>query len=104
MDSRKRFSALETMCRERAQLAKREFEYWVAEADEWARYKEFLRSINRGNSNPTRLVCGTSEHNQQFISRPNRPKHARVCSCGAWLVAPDAFIRSALVAQRWEPL
>ena len=40
MDSRKRFSALETMCRERAQLAKREFEYWLAEADEWARYKE----------------------------------------------------------------
>jgi hypothetical protein len=34
------FSALETMCRERAQLAKREFEYWLAEADEWARYKE----------------------------------------------------------------
>ena len=40
MDSRKRFSALETMCRKRAQLAKREFEYWLAEADEWARYKE----------------------------------------------------------------
>ena len=40
MDSRKRFSALETMCRERAQLAKREFEYWLAEADEWARYKD----------------------------------------------------------------
>ena len=82
MDSRKRFSALETMCRERAQLAKREFEYWLAEADEWARYKEFLRSIHRGNSNPTRLVCGTSEHNQKFISKPNMPKHARVCSCG----------------------
>jgi len=40
VDSRKRFSALETMCRERAQLAKREFEYWLAEANEWARYKE----------------------------------------------------------------
>ena len=40
MDSRKRFSALETMCRERAQLAKREFEYWLAEANEWARYIE----------------------------------------------------------------
>ena len=39
MDSRKRFSALETMCRERAHLAKREFEYWLAEADEWARYR-----------------------------------------------------------------
>jgi hypothetical protein len=39
VDSRKRFSALETMCRERAHLAKREFEYWLAEADEWARYR-----------------------------------------------------------------
>jgi hypothetical protein len=27
------------MCRERAHLAKREFEYWLAEADEWARYR-----------------------------------------------------------------
>ena len=82
MDSRKRFSALETMCRERAQLAKREFEYWLAEADEWARYKEFLRSIHRGNSNPTRLVCGTLEQPiKKFIARPNMPKHARVCPC-----------------------
>ena len=30
------------MCRERGQLAKREFEYWLAEADEWARYKEYF--------------------------------------------------------------
>ena len=28
------------MCRERAQLAKKEFEYWLAEAEEWARYKD----------------------------------------------------------------
>ena len=46
---------------------------------------------------PTRLVYGPSEQHQKFISRPNRPKHARVCSFGAWLVAPNAFIRSALV-------
>ena len=39
MDSRKRFLGLETMCRERAQLAKGEFEYWLSEADEWALYK-----------------------------------------------------------------
>ena len=39
MDSSKRFLALETMCRERAQLAKKELEYWLAEAEEWARYK-----------------------------------------------------------------
>ena len=40
MDSKKRFSALESMCRERAQLAKKEFDYWIAEADEWARRKD----------------------------------------------------------------
>ena len=40
MDSKKRFSALETMCRERAQLAKKDLDYWLAEADEWARCKD----------------------------------------------------------------
>jgi hypothetical protein len=40
MDSRKRFFALEIMCRERARLAKADFDYWLAEADEWARYKD----------------------------------------------------------------
>ena len=31
MNSRKQFLALETMSRERAQIAKKEFEYWLAE-------------------------------------------------------------------------
>ena len=39
-DPRKRFAALETMSRERARIAKKEFEYWLAEANEWARYIE----------------------------------------------------------------
>ncbi len=39
MDSKMQFSALETMCRERARIAKTEFEYWLAEANEWARLK-----------------------------------------------------------------
>ena len=39
MDLTKQFLALETMCRERAQLAKKELEYWLAEAEEWAQYK-----------------------------------------------------------------
>jgi hypothetical protein len=39
-DPRKRFAALETMSRERARIAKKEFEYWLAEAEEWARYKD----------------------------------------------------------------
>ncbi len=45
MDSKRRFSTLETMCRERAQLAKIEFEYWVAEADEWARFKDLSDAL-----------------------------------------------------------
>jgi hypothetical protein len=40
MDSKTRFSTLETMCRERAQLAKIELEYWLAEANEWAWFKD----------------------------------------------------------------
>jgi hypothetical protein len=66
VDSRKRFSALETMCRERAQLAKREFEYWLAEADEWARYKESSDpSIEAPNSTGVRNLGATSKIHQQ---------------------------------------
>ena len=66
MDSRKRFSALETMCRERAQLAKREFEYWLAEADEWARYKGSSDpSIEAPNSTGVRTLGATSKIHQQ---------------------------------------
>ena len=35
MYSRKQFAALELMCRERAALARKEMEYWLAEAEEW---------------------------------------------------------------------
>jgi hypothetical protein len=37
MDSKSRFYALEVMCRERARLADKESNYWLAEAEEWAR-------------------------------------------------------------------
>jgi hypothetical protein len=40
MNSRSQFSALEVMCRERAALAKKDFEYWLAEAEEWRQLKE----------------------------------------------------------------
>jgi hypothetical protein len=39
MNSESRFYALEVMCRERAAVARREFEYWLAEAEEWAQLK-----------------------------------------------------------------
>jgi hypothetical protein len=40
MNSRSQFVALEIMCRERAAAAKREMEYWLAEAQEWKRTSE----------------------------------------------------------------
>jgi hypothetical protein len=36
MDSKRRFSNLEVMCRELARLADNESNYWLAEAEEWA--------------------------------------------------------------------
>jgi hypothetical protein len=40
MNSESQFASLEIMCRERAALAKKEMEYWLAEAEEWKRFKE----------------------------------------------------------------
>jgi hypothetical protein len=34
------FAALETMCRLKAATAKREMEYWLAEAEEWRKQQE----------------------------------------------------------------
>jgi hypothetical protein len=33
-------TAFEFMCRERAAIAKREMEYWLAEAEEWRQLRE----------------------------------------------------------------
>jgi hypothetical protein len=40
MNSKSQFAALEVMCRERAALARKELEYWEAEAEEWRRLVE----------------------------------------------------------------
>ena len=37
MISRSEIATLEKMCRERAGLAKKEMDYWLAEAEEWKR-------------------------------------------------------------------
>jgi hypothetical protein len=39
MISRNELSTLENMCRERAAVAKKEMEYWLAEAEEWKQLK-----------------------------------------------------------------
>ena len=40
MYSRNQFASLEVMCRERAMLAQKEMDYWLAEAEEWKRIRE----------------------------------------------------------------
>jgi hypothetical protein len=40
MNSKSQFATLEAMCRERAELARKEMEYWLAEAKEWSRLRE----------------------------------------------------------------
>jgi hypothetical protein len=40
MNSKDQFAALEVMCREREALAKKEMEYWLAEAEEWKQLRE----------------------------------------------------------------
>ena len=40
MSSKDQFAALEVMCRERAALAKKEMEYWLAEAEEWKQLRK----------------------------------------------------------------
>jgi hypothetical protein len=49
MDSKSRFYALEIMSRERAAVAKKDLEYWLAEAEEWAQLR---LSCNRQAANP----------------------------------------------------
>ena len=39
MDSKSQFYALEVMCRERAAVARKDLEYWLTEAEEWAQLR-----------------------------------------------------------------
>jgi hypothetical protein len=52
MDSKQQFAALEFMCRERAALAKKEMEYWLAEAEEWRELRESPRLLTNGKPTP----------------------------------------------------
>jgi hypothetical protein len=40
MDTKSQFYALEVMCRERAAVARRDMEYWLNEAEEWAQLRK----------------------------------------------------------------
>jgi hypothetical protein len=55
MDSKSRFYALEVMCRERARLADKESNYWLAEAEEWARLRHSCKQPPRSSNEPPRF-------------------------------------------------
>lgn len=52
MNSNCQFYALEVMSRERAAAARKEMEYWLNEAEEWAQLRE-TRAANDANLRET---------------------------------------------------
>jgi hypothetical protein len=57
MDSRSQFYALEVMCHERAAVARKEMEYWLNEAQEWAQLRKAApASMPVCTENPIRIV------------------------------------------------
>jgi hypothetical protein len=62
MKSKDDFAAFEFMCRERAALAKKEMDYWLAEADEWRKFVESPDSFTEGL---VTLASGFSEPGAQ---------------------------------------
>jgi hypothetical protein len=52
MNSQEQFAAFEFMCRARAALAKKEMEYWLAEAEEWNQLREFPEPFVQGRVTP----------------------------------------------------
>ena len=69
MDSKSRFYALEVMCRERARLADKESNYWLAEAEEWARLRQSCKQWAPSSSEPSDL---TKKENEPLSALPGR--------------------------------
>ncbi len=55
MDPKSRFYAIEVMCRERAAVAKKDLEYWLAEVEEWALLGQSCNQRAPSSSEPSRF-------------------------------------------------
>jgi hypothetical protein len=51
--SKSQFYDLEVMCHERAAAARKEMDYWLAEAEEWARFRLSCNQQQVGSSEVT---------------------------------------------------
>ena len=60
MNSQEQFAAFEFMCRARVTLAKKEMEYWLAEAEEWKQLGELPEPFGQRSVTPD---TGYSEPN-----------------------------------------
>jgi hypothetical protein len=47
-NNQKQFGSLEKMCRDRAAVARKEMDYWLAEAEEWRKLRESANSSAEG--------------------------------------------------------
>jgi hypothetical protein len=53
MYSKSQFYDLELMCQGRATAARKEMEYWLAEAEEWMRLRRFSNVQQKSSSEPS---------------------------------------------------
>jgi hypothetical protein len=60
MNSKGQFAALEAMCRERDALAKKEMEYWLAEAEEWKQLRQSPDPVVERRITPTEGYPGSN--------------------------------------------
>jgi hypothetical protein len=72
MNSKDQFAGLEVMCRERAALAKKEMEYWLAEAEEWKQLRESPDPFAERRITPTVGCPGSSIGSTQRHHRKER--------------------------------
>jgi hypothetical protein len=56
MYSKSQFYDLEVVCRERAAAARKEMEYWLAEAEEWSQVRLSCNHQQVSSSGPTQFT------------------------------------------------
>jgi hypothetical protein len=61
MYSKSQFYDLEFMCRERAAAARKEMEYWLAEAEEWSRCRLSCNHQKVSSSGLTQLLSSKAD-------------------------------------------
>ena len=100
MNSENQFASLEIMCRERAALAKKEMEYWLAEAEEWKRFKE-SSGPSRERESILRATRLARRNQQSLNSHASISESARQSSKGCWTIVNR--LRVALGGSPSEP-